>query len=99
MNNYFEFNEEEFRKEMLEMFNYKEDPLYDKDLDIMCNLKIRRKDLGKEKNLKDKVNKEIRQIKISIPKEIENGQSIVYIKEGKKKNNKYGNLIVTIKIK
>lgn len=99
MNNYFEFDEEEIREEMLEMFNYKEDPFYNKNLDIMCNLKIRRKDLGKEKTLKYKVNKEIRQIKLRIPKEIENGQSIVYIKEGKKKNNKYGNLIVTIKIK
>ena len=99
MNNYFEFDEEELKKLMLEMFNYEEDPLYDKDLDIMCNLKIRRKDLGKEKNFKYKVNKETRQKKISISKGIENGQSIVYIKEGEKKNNKYGNLIVTIKIK
>ena len=96
MNNYFTFDEEEFRKEMLEMFNYKEDPLYNKNLNISCTMKINKKDLGKEKNLKYKVNKEIRQIKLRIPKEIENGQSIVYIKEGEKKNNKYGNLIVTV---
>ena len=99
MNNYFEFDEEEVRKEILQMFNYKEDPLYDKYLDIKCNLKICRKDLGKEKTLKYKVNKETRQIKISIPKKIENGQDIVFIEKGKKENNKYGNLIVTIKIK
>ncbi len=99
MNNYFEFDEEEFRKIMLEMFNYKEDPFYNKDLDIKYNLKIRRKDLGKEETLRYKVNKETRKIKIIISKEIENGQSIVLIKEGEKKNNKYGNLIVTIKIK
>ena len=99
MNNYFTFDEEEFRKEMLEMFNYKEDPLYNKNLNINCTMKINKKDLGKEKILKYNVDKEIRQKKISIPKEIENGQSIVYIKEGEKKNNKYGNLIVTIKIK
>ena len=84
---------------MLEMFNYKEDPFYNKDLDIKYNLKIRRKDLGKEETLRYKVNKETRKIKIIISKEIENGQSIVLIKEGEKKNNKYGNLIVTIKIK
>lgn len=99
MNNYFEFDEEEVRKEMLEMFNYKEDSLYDRDLDIKCDLKIQRKDLGEEKTLKYKVNRETRQTKINIPKEIENGQSIVLIKEGEKENNKYGNLIVTIKIK
>ncbi len=87
MNNYFEFDEEELRKIMLEMINYKEDSLYNKDLDIMCNLKIRRKDLGKEKTLKYKVNNKKKQTKIKIPKEIENGQSIVYIKEGEKKNN------------
>ena len=99
MNNYFKFDEEDFNKEMLKMFNYKYDPFYNKDLDIRCNLKIQRKDLGKERTLKYKVNKEIRQKKISIPKEIENGQSIVYIKEGERENNRYGNLIVTIKIK
>ena len=32
-------------------------------------------------------------------KEIENGQTIVLIKDGEKKNNKYGNLVVTIKTK
>lgn len=99
MDNYFEFDEEEFRKIILESFNYKEDPLYNKDLDIKCNLKIRIKDLGKEKTLKYKVNKEKRQIKISIPKKIENGQSIVLITEGEKQNNRYGNLIITVKIK
>ena len=99
MNNYFEFDEEELKKIMLESSNYKEDPLYDKDLDIKYNLKIGRKDLGEEKTLKYKVNKQVRQIKLSIPKEIENGQSIVLIKEGEKENNKYGNLVVTIKIK
>ena len=57
MNNYFKFDEKDFNKEMLKMFNYKDDPFYNKDLDIMCNLKIRRKDLGKEKTLKYKVNK------------------------------------------
>ena len=41
----------------------------------------------------------MKQTKIKIPNEIENGQQIVLIKEGEKENNKYGNLIVTIKIK
>lgn len=99
MNNYFKFDEEDFNKEMLKMFNYKYDPFYNKDLDIRCNLKIQRKDLGKERTLKYKVNKEIREIKISIPKEIENRQDIVFIKKGERENNRYGNLIVTIKIK
>ena len=99
MNNYFEFNEEEFRKEMLEMFNYKEDPLYNKNLNINCTMKINKKDLGKEKSLKYKVDNKVKQTKIKIPKEIENGQQIVLIKEGEKENNKYGNLIVTVKIK
>ena len=96
MNNYFEFNEEEFRKEMLEMFNYKEDPLYNKNLNINCAMKINKKDLGKEKILKYKVDNKIKQTKIRIPNEIENGQQIVLIKEGEKENNKYGNLIVTV---
>ena len=43
MNNYFTFDEEEFRKEMLEMFNYKEDPLYNKNLNINCTMKINKK--------------------------------------------------------
>lgn len=99
MDNYFIFDEEEFRKEMLEMFNYKEDPLYNKNLNINCTMKINKKDLGNEKTLKYRVNKEKKQTKIKIPKEIENGQQIVLIKEGEKENNKYGNLIVTVKIK
>ena len=99
MNNYFTFDEEEFRKEMLEMFNYKEDPLYNKNLNINCTMKINKKDLGKEKTLKYKVDNKMKKTKIKIPNEIENGQQIVLIKEGEKENNKYGNLIVTIKIK
>ena len=99
MDNYFIFDEEEFRKEMLKMFNYKEDPLYNKNLNINCTMKINKKDLGNEKTLKYRVNKEKKQTKIKIPKEIENGQQIVLIKEGEKENNKYGNLIVTVKIK
>lgn len=95
----FEFDEEDFNKEMLKMFNYKNDPNYDRNLDIKCNLKIQRKDLGKEKTLKYKENKDIRQIKIRIPKEIEEGQSIVCIKEGRQNNNKYGNLLLAIHIK
>ena len=42
MNNYFTFDEEEFRKEMLEMFNYEEDPLYNKNLNISCTMKIKK---------------------------------------------------------
>ena len=99
MDNYFTFDEEEFRKEMLEMFNYKEDPLYNKNLNINCTMKIHKRDLGKEKSLKYKVDNKVKQTKIKIPKEIENGQQIVLIKEGEKENNKYGNLIVTVKIK
>ena len=99
MNNYFEFDEEEFRKIMLESFNYEEDPLYNKNLNINCTMKINKKDLGKEKTLKYKVNRRKRKTKIKIPNELENGQNIVLIKEGEKENNKYGNLIVTIKIK
>lgn len=99
MNNYFKFDEEDFNKEMLKMFNYKNDSNYDRNLDIKCNLKIQRKDLGKEKTLKYKANKDIRQIKIRIPKEIEEGQSIVCIKEGRRKDNKYGNLLVKVFIK
>lgn len=99
MNNYFEFDEEEFRKIMLEMFNYEEEPLYNKKLNINCTMKIHKNDIGKEKTLKYRVNKEKRQTKIKIPNEIENGQQIVLIKGGEKENNKYGNLIVTIKIK
>lgn len=101
MDNYLKFDEEdkkELNETLLNICNYEEDPLYNKDLDIKCNLEIQRKDLGKEKTLKYKVNEETRQIKINIPKEIENGQSIVLIKEGEKENKRYGNLIVNIKI-
>lgn len=93
------FDEEDFNKEMLKMFNYKNDPNYARNLDIKCNLEIQRKDLGKEKTLKYKENKDIRQIKIRIPKEIKDGQSIVCIKEGRKKDNKYGNLLVKVFVK
>lgn len=99
MNNYFEFDEEEFRKRILEMFNYEEDLFYNKNLNINSTMKINKKDLGTEKTLKYKVNRRKRKTKIKIPNELENGQNIVLIKEGNKKNNKYGNLIITIKIK
>mgnify|MGYP005768915155 CR=1 FL=1 len=99
MNNYFEFDEEEFRKIMLESFNYEEDPLYNKNLNINCTMKINKKDLGNEKILRYKVDNKMKQTKIKIPNELENGQQLVLIKEGEKENNKYGNLIVVIKIK
>ena len=99
MNNYFEFDEEEFRKRILEMFNYEEDLFYNKNLNINSTMKINKKDLGTEKTLKYKVNRRKTKTKIKIPNELENGQNIVLIKEGNKKNNKYGNLIITIKIK
>ena len=99
MNNYFEFDEEEFRKIMLESFNYEEDPLYNKNLNINCTMKINKKDLGNEKILRYKVENKMKQTKIKIPNELENGQQLVLIKEGEKENNKYGNLIVVIKIK
>ena len=91
MDNYFTFDKEEFKKSMLENFKYEEDPLYSKNLNINCTMKINKKDLGKEKTLKYRINKEKMQTKIKIPNEIENGQQIVLIKEGEKENNKYGN--------
>lgn len=38
-------------------------------------------------------------VKIKIPREITNGQSLLLIGEGKRKNNQFGNLLVTIYIK
>lgn len=38
-------------------------------------------------------------LKIKIPREITDGQSILLIGEGKRKNNQFGNLLVTIYIK
>lgn len=99
MNNYFTFDKEELKKLILEGFNYEEDLLYNKKLNINCTMKIHKNDIGKEKTLKYRVNKEKRQTKFKIPNEIENGQNIVLIKDGEKENNKYGNLIVTVKIK
>lgn len=81
------------------MFDYKDDPNYDKNLDIKCNLKIRKKELGKEKIIKYKLDNKKRKTKINIPKEIKDGQSIVCIKEGRQKDNKYGNLQVKVFIK
>jgi len=95
----FEFDEEDLKKEILEMFNYKDDPNYDNDLDINCNLQISNKDFGKEKIIKYKINKEKRETKINIPNKIKDGQSIVCIKGGRKNNNKYGNLLVMVHIK
>lgn len=46
-----------------------------------------------------KLEKKNRTLKINIPREITEGQSLVLIGEGKKNNNKYGNLIVTIKVR
>lgn len=37
-------------------------------------------------------------VKIKIPREITNGQSILLIGEGKRKNNQWGNLFLTFKI-
>lgn len=99
MNNYFTFDKEKLKKLMLEGFNYEEDLVYNKNLNINCTLKIHKNDIGKEKTLRYRINKENKQTKIKIPNEIENGQNIVLIKEGEKENNRYGNLIVTVKIK
>lgn len=98
-NKMFEFDEEDFNKEMLKMFNYKDDPNYDKNFDINYNLQISNKDFGKDKIIKYKIDKEKRKTKINIPKEIKDGQSIVCIKEGRKKDNKYGNLLVKVFVK
>lgn len=38
-------------------------------------------------------------LKINIPREITDGQSLALIGEGKKSNNKFGNLIITVKVK
>ncbi len=38
-------------------------------------------------------------IKVNIPREITDGQSILLIGEGKRKNNQFGNLLVTFKIR
>lgn len=84
MNNYFTFDKEELKKLMLEGFNYEEDLFYNKNLNINCTLKIHKNDIGKEKTLRYRINKEKKQTKIKIPNEIENGQNIVLIKEGEK---------------
>ena len=81
------------------MFDYKDDPNYDKNLDIKCNLKIRKKELGKEKIIKYKLDNKKRKTKINIKKKIKDGQSIVSIKKEKQKDNKYGNLQVKVFIK
>lgn len=38
-------------------------------------------------------------IKVNIPREITDGQSIALIGEGKRKNNQFGNLLVTINVR
>ena len=38
-------------------------------------------------------------LKINIPREITDGKSLALIGEGKKSNNKFGNLIITVKVK
>lgn len=38
-------------------------------------------------------------IKVNIPREITDGQSLLLIGEGKRKNNQFGNLLVTIHIR
>ena len=102
MEKYFsEFNEDEFKDAMdkiFKEFDYKKDNLYRKELDVKCSLKIKKEDLGKEKELINRINRKKKKIKINIPKNLENGQSIIVINEGKKKNDKYGNLVVKIKI-
>ncbi len=95
----FEFDEKDIKKEILEMFNYNNDPNYDMNLDIKCNLKIRKKELGKEKIIRYKIDNKKRKTKINIPKEIKDVQNIVCINEGRKKDNKYGNLLVKVFVK
>lgn len=46
-----------------------------------------------------KIKRKDKVVSIKIPKGIKDNQSIVLIGEGRKENNKYGNLIVTIKVK
>lgn len=38
-------------------------------------------------------------VKVNIPREITDGQSLLLIGEGKRKNNQWGNLLVTFKIR
>lgn len=97
MNNYFEFDKKELKDFLFK--NYKEDPNYKKDLDINYNLEILENEKGAEKAIKFKANGEKRKVKIKIPREIKEGQAILLIGEGRKQDNKYGNLLVTVKIK
>ena len=99
MNDYFKFDEQEFKEYLSTCFNYKNDKNYDKDLDIIYELKISNKDKDTDKTIVLKEKEEERKVKIHIPREITNGQSILLIGEGRKLNNKYGNLIVNIKLK
>lgn len=73
--------------------------------ELVCkkNCKKCKKTIDKVYNLLQnncgKLEKKNRTLKINIPREITEGQSLVLMGEGKKNNNKYGNLIVTIKVK
>ena len=126
MNKYFILENEEIKN----IFNYKENKNYNKNLDITYELEVKRNELGKEKKIKvkekeevlvcrkgckecrkttdkafnllqnncGKIEKKDKIIKIHVPKDIKDNQSILIVGEGKKENKKYGNLLVNIKL-
>ena len=99
MSNFFDFNTQEFLEFAIN--SYKLDRNYDKNLDIVCNIKISKEErIGDvEKTIKLKINKRKRKLQIKIPKGIKNGQSILFVGQGRKRNNMYGNLIMKFNFK
>lgn len=88
----------------------KKDRGTEKEIKVKREMLVCEKNCNKCKNIRDKTfnlfenecgrlaNKKTK-IKVNIPREITDGQSIALIGEGKRKNNQFGNLLVTIYIR
>ena len=99
MNKYFDLDIKNFLE--FASSSYKSDKNYNSDLDIIHKVKISKKGSlgGVEKTINLEIDKRKKKIQIKVPKGIKNGQSILIIGQGKKRNNMYGNLIVAFKVK
>lgn len=91
-------SEEQFLKEFFETITeYKTDKKYNKDLDINCTLKLKKKEILKG-TIKKTIKINNKKIIVEVPSNIQNGQTIILQHEGKKIKNNYGNLNIKVNI-
>ena len=80
-----------------EIFNMEDNKNYNATLDLSYKVKISKKEAIEGTRIKIKVKG--RNIELTIPQNIKDGQEIVIKGEGDKINNQYGNLKIKVEIK